>query len=257
MTIKTSPRALLFDMDGTLTDARQPITREVLEVLKETGPGVKRYLVTGSDYVKVEEQLGTENLLNLFERVYTCNGTRVWNCNLDMDDETMPLEPELIHKVSLTDYYSEADINHIVNVLLETAHKTHTKIKTGTFVEWRDSQINFSVVGRNCTTSQREDYVKWDKKSGEREKIITQLREQFKGWGLSFRLGGQISIDITREGWDKSYAFKNMIESPSQCVFFGDKICKDGNDLDIAMKCAHYHNVENPADLILHLQEYL
>ena len=42
-----------------------------LEVLKETGPGVKRYLVTGSDYVKVEEQLGTENLLNLFERVYT------------------------------------------------------------------------------------------------------------------------------------------------------------------------------------------
>ena len=87
MTIKTSPRALLFDMDGTLTDARQPITREVLEVLKETGPGVKRYLVTGSDYVKVEEQLGTENLLNLFERVYTCNGTRVWNCNIDMDDE--------------------------------------------------------------------------------------------------------------------------------------------------------------------------
>ena len=196
--------------------------------------------------MKVEEQLGTENLLSLFERVYTCNGTRVWNCNIDMDDETRPLEPELIHKVSLTDYYSEADINHIVNVLLKTAYETHTKIKTGTFVEWRDSQINFS-----------EDYVKWDKKSGEREKIITQLREQFKGWGLSFRLGGQISIDITREGWDKSYAFKNMKESPSQCVFFGDKICKDGNDLDIAMRCAHYHNVENPADLILNLQEYL
>ena len=257
MTMKTNPRALLFDMDGTLTDARQPITKDVLEVLKITDPGVKRYLVTGSDYVKVEEQLGTENLLSLFERVYTCNGTRVWNCNIDMDDETRPLEPELIHKVSLTDYYSEADINHIVNVLLKTAYETHTKIKTGTFVEWRDSQINFSVVGRNCTTGQREDYVKWDKKSGEREKIITQLREQFKGWGLSFRLGGQISIDITREGWDKSYAFKNMKESPNQCVFFGDKICKDGNDLDIAMRCAHYHNVENPADLILNLQEYL
>ena len=176
---------------------------------------------------------------------------------IDMDDETRPMEPDLIHKVSLTDYYSEGDINHIINILLETVHKTHTKIKTGTFVEWRDSQINFSVVGRNCTTSQREDYVKWDKKSGEREKIITQLREQFKGWGLSFRLGGQISIDITREGWDKTYAFQNMKESPDQCIFFGDKICKDGNDLDIAMRCAHYHNVENPADLILHLQEYL
>lgn len=255
--MKVTPAALLFDMDGTLTDARQPITKDVLEILKKTGPGVKRYLITGSDYGKVEEQIGTENLLNLFERIYTCNGTRVWNCNLDMDDETRPVEPELIHKVSLTDYYSEADINHIINVLLKTAYKTHTKIKTGTFVEWRDSQINFSVVGRNCTTSQRDDYVKWDKKSGEREKIITQLREQFKGWGLSFRLGGQISIDITRDGWDKTYAFQNMKESPDQCVFFGDKICKDGNDFDIAMRCGKYHNVEEPADLILQLQEYL
>ena len=255
--MKMTPAAMLFDMDGTLTDARQPITEDVLTALRSISPSIKRYLVTGSDFAKVEEQMGNDNLLGLFERIYACNGTRVWNCNIDMDDETRPLEPDLIHKVSLTDYYSEGDINHIVNILLETAHKTHTKIKTGTFVEWRDSQINFSVVGRNCTAEQRENYVKWDKKSGEREKIIDQLRQQFRGWGLSFRLGGQISIDITREGWDKSYAFKNMNESPDQCIFFGDKICKDGNDLDIAMKCAKYHNVENPADLILQLQEYL
>ena len=255
--MKVTPAALLFDMDGTLTDARQPISEEVIDTLKSISPAIRKYLVTGSDMAKIEEQIPTETLLNMFERVYSCNGTRVWNCNLDMDDETGVIEPELIHKVSLTDYYSEADVNHIINVLLETAYKTHTKIKTGTFVEWRDSQINFSVLGRNCTTTQREDYVKWDTKSGERQKIIDNLRKEFKGWGLSFRLGGQISIDITREGWDKSYAFKNMKESPDQCIFFGDKICKDGNDLDIAMKCAKYHNVENPADLIIKLQEYL
>jgi phosphomannomutase len=255
--MKILPSAFLFDMDGTLTDARQPVTEDVIETLRKISPGIKKYLVTGSDFSKVEEQMGSDNLLNLFEGLYTCNGTRVWNCNLDMDDETGVVEPELIHKVSLTDYYSESDINHIINVLLETAYKTHTKIKTGTFVEWRDSQINFSVVGRNCTSTQRENYVKWDKKSGERKKIINQLREQFQGWGLSFRLGGQISIDITREGWDKSYAFNNMKESPDQCIFFGDKICKDGNDFDIAMKCHKYHNVDGPADLMLQLQEYL
>ena len=207
--------------------------------------------------VKVEEQMGVENLITLFERVYSCNGTRVWNCKLDMDDETRAIEPELIHKVSLTDYYSEADINHIVNTLLKIAAETHTKIKTGNFIEWRDSQINFSVIGRNCTSDQRNDYVIWDNKSEERQKIVDTLRKEFKGWGLSFRLGGQISIDITRNGWDKSYSFTNMNESPDQCIFFGDKICKDGNDLDIAMKCAKYHMVDSPADLILQLQEYL
>ena len=255
--MKIKPSALLFDMDGTLTDARQLITEDVVDTLRKVKPSIKKYLVTGSDMSKIEEQVPNDLLLQLFERVYSCNGTRVWNCNLDMDDETGAVEPEMIHSTSLTDFYSEADINHIVNVLLRTAFETHTKIKTGTFIEWRDSQINFSVVGRNCTTEQRENYVRWDKKSRERQKIVDNLRKEFYGWGLSFRLGGQISIDITREGWDKSYAFKNMNELPEHCVFFGDKICKDGNDLDIAMKCGKYHKVENPADLILQLQEYL
>jgi phosphomannomutase len=255
--MKLTPQALLFDMDGTITDPRQSIDDDMLDTLKSIKPSIKKYLVTGSDISKIEEQIPNSVLLHLFERVYSCNGTRVWNCNLDMDDETQPVLPELIHKVSLTDYYSEADINHIINVLLRVAFETHTKIKTGTFVEWRDSQINFSVIGRNCTTDQRENYVRWDKKSGERKKIVDKLRNEFQGWGLSFRLGGQISIDITREGWDKSYAFKNMNQTPDQCVFFGDKICTDGNDFDIAMKCHKYHNVEGPADLILQLQEYL
>jgi phosphomannomutase len=255
--MKINPAALLFDMDGTLTDARQPMTPDVQNAIHSITPAIKKYLVTGSDMAKIEEQIPRGTLLSQFEKVYACNGTRVYNCNLDMDDETQPIEPELIHQVSLTDYYSEGDINHIINVLLKTAYETHTKIKTGTFVEWRNSQINFSVVGRNCTPEQRENYVKWDKKSGERRKIVDNLRKEFQGWGLSFRLGGQISIDITREGWDKSYAFKNMKESPDQCVFFGDKICKDGNDFDIAMKCGKYHNIEGPADFLLQIQEYL
>ena len=254
---KIIPQALLFDMDGTLTEARQLIPLEVMEEVEKIPNGIKKYLVTGSDISKIEEQIPTNFLLQNFEKVFACNGTKVYNCNLDMDDETGVIEPELIHNVTLKDYYSDADINHLVNILLKIACETHTKIKTGTFIEWRNSQINFSVLGRNCTTEQREDYVRWDKKSGERKKIIKQLREEFAGWGLSFRLGGQISIDITRDGWDKSYAFENMVESPDQCVFFGDKICKDGNDLDIAMKCAAYHQVDGPADLILELQRYL
>ena len=255
--MRMTPAALLFDMDGTLTEARGPISDEMIETLQSVRTGITKHLVTGSDMSKIEEQIPFPKLLNIFSRIYACNGTKVYNCSLDMDDETRPIEPELIHKTTLKDFYSQADINHIVDVLLKIAANTHTKVKTGTFVEWRDSQINFSIIGRNCTSDQREDYIKWDTKSGERKKIVDDLRKEFKGWGLSFRLGGQISIDITREGWDKSYAFENMIETPDQCVLFGDKICADGNDLDIAMKCASYHHVDGPADCILKLQEYL
>ena len=132
--MKLVPAALLFDMDGTLTDPRQLITEDVVKALKSIRPSIRKYLVTGSDMSKIDEQIPNDILLDLFERVYACNGTRVYNCNLDMDDETMAIEPELIHSTSLTDFYSEADINHIVNVLLKTALDTHTKIKTGTFI---------------------------------------------------------------------------------------------------------------------------
>ena len=244
-----NPKAFIFDMDGTLTESRRCITGETLSALKRLSPA-KLYLVTGSDMVKVVEQMGTDVLLEKFERVMACNGTRVWNCNLDLDDEMLAYEPELIHKVSLIDHYSQADINHIVSTLLRLAADNHTKYKTGTFVEWRDSQINFSLIGRNCSLEQRDDYAKWDAKSGERDKAIEQLRETFKGWGLSFRKGGQISIDITRKGWDKSYALQSIAESPKDCVFFGDRIEGNGNDSDIAVLCGAYHEVSGPEETV-------
>lgn len=251
-------KSLIFDMDGTLTESRQHISDEMIQALMKIPNSYKKYLVTGSDMAKVEEQIPIEVLLAVFDKVFACNGTRVFNTNLDLDDETRPVEPELIHKVNLSDFYSESDLNHIMNTLLKLAHETHTKIKTGTFVEWRESQINFSVVGRNCTLEQREDYVKWDNKSGERKKLVEQLEDKFQGWGLSFRLGGQISIDVTRQGWDKSYAFNNIVEKPKDCVFFGDKIVPGGNDYDIAVLCGKYHDVQGAADTILALNsEYI
>ena len=212
-------KAIIFDMDGTLSESRQPISDEMIDCLRKIPNSYKKYLVTGSDMAKIEEQIPEDVLLEVFDKVFACNGTRVFNTRLDLDDETRPIEPELIHSVTLKDFYSDSDLNHIVNTLLKLAHETHTKIKTGTFIEWRDSQINFSVVGRNCTTEQREDYIKWDKKSKERKKLVEQLEDKFQGWGLSFHLGGQISIDITRQGWDKSYAFSNIDEKPEDCVF--------------------------------------
>jgi len=248
--------ALIFDMDGTLTPATQKISPEMIMALNSIKPGYNKYLVTGSDLSKVLKQIPEEFLLNNFKKVFTCNGTRVYDTNLDLDDENKPYAPELIHRIELLDYYSQADLNHLISKLLFIAAESHTKYKTGTFIEWRGSQINFSVVGRDCSLDQREDYIKWDKKSSEREKIVEKLNEEFAGWGLGFSLGGQISIDITRKEWNKSYSFKFIEENPNDCIFFGDKIVAGGNDFEIAMRCGKYFDVENTEDTLILLNEY-
>ena len=238
----------LFDMDGTLTKSRCHISDSMLDTLVSLDKGGNNlYLVTGSDLSKVEEQI-PYHALKIFKRVFCSNGTKVYDYNPDPDNELGSQEPELVHRVSLLDHYSQQDINHIVSVLSRIVAETHTKYKTGTFIEWRGSQINFSIIGRNCTQDQREDYTKWDKKSGERTKVINKLREEFDGWGLSFRLGGQISIDITRRGWDKSYALQNIDASPKECVYFGDRIDYNGNDSDVAALCGSHHQVTGPEE---------
>jgi len=251
-----SPKALIFDMDGTLTPSRQKVPQNILDQLKNLIGKYKLYLVTGSDYNKVEEQFGWSNVVNLFERVYCSNGTKVYQTNLDPDDELGSLEPELIHNVELDDHYSQEDLNHVVSTLLRYAADHHTKYKTGTFVEWRGSQINFSLIGRNCSQGQRNDYVKWDKKGKDRDKAIKFFNEKFTGYGLAFRKGGQISIDISREEWSKSYAFENMDEKPEECVFFGDNIVPIGNDWEIAKLSSKFHAIDDPDHLLEVLKEY-
>jgi len=248
--------ALIFDMDGTLTLPRQGITKATIEALRDVKAGHKLHIVTGSNMDKVEQQIPVDVLLELFDNVGCCNGTSMFRTNLDPDREDAANEPLLIHSTRLLDHYSQADLNHINSTLLRIAAGSHTKYKTGTFVEWRGSQINFSIIGRNCSMEQREDYVEWDLKSGERERVVEELREAFQGWGLSFSLGGQISIDITRDGWDKSYALEFIDTPAADCVFFGDRIIPGGNDLEIAKACGKYYDVLGPAHLVGLLKKY-
>jgi phosphomannomutase len=97
--------------------------------------------------------------------------------------------------------------------------------------------LNFSVVGRNCTQEQREEYFEWDNKVGERRKIANEI---MSGWPeLEAVLGGQISIDIYPKGKDKSQIYEHLEEKenifcPDEYIFIGDRTEKGGNDYPLA-----------------------
>ena len=55
--MRMTPAALLFDMYGTLTEARGPISDEMVETLQSVRTGITKHLVTGSDMSKIEEQI--------------------------------------------------------------------------------------------------------------------------------------------------------------------------------------------------------
>ena len=50
-------KALIFDMDGTLTPSTKKISLEMMDTLSSIRPSYKKYLVTGSDLNKVVNQI--------------------------------------------------------------------------------------------------------------------------------------------------------------------------------------------------------
>ena len=217
-------RIFIFDVDGTLTPSRLPMTKEFQKFFKQWIKKNKFYLVTGSDLPKLQEQMCFYDIEA--EGIFTCCGNQFWK----PDPSIVNTSAELIYdnKFEMTNKLKSS-----LEVMLMSSQYPH---RYGNHIEDRGSMVNFSVVGRNCTQEQREKYYEWDKEKGERRKMSIFLKNKFKD--LDAVIGGQISIDIYPKGNDKSQVL-NVIEQerlipPNEYIFIGDGIENGGNDYPLA-----------------------
>ena len=70
-------KKFIFDVDGTLTPSRSKIDPEFKDWFTNFIINNKVWLVTGSDYTKTVEQLGSEICENVVT-CYNCQGNDVW-----------------------------------------------------------------------------------------------------------------------------------------------------------------------------------
>ena len=217
-------RIFIFDVDGTLTPSRLPMTTEFQNFFKKWIKKNKFYLVTGSDLPKLQEQMCFYDIEA--EGIFTCCGNQFWK----PDSSIVNTSAELIYN---NKFEMTTKLKNSLEVMLMSSQYKH---RYGNHIEDRGSMVNFSVVGRNCTQEQREEYYEWDKEKGERRKMSIFLKNKFKD--LDAVIGGQISIDIYPKGMDKSQVL-NVIEQerlvpPNEYIFIGDGIENGGNDYPLA-----------------------
>lgn len=200
----------LFDVDGTLTPARKEMNSEFDSFFQKWIETHKTFLVTGSDLEKTKEQVST-NILNKCEGVFCCMGNHFIKkyATIYLNNFDFPLEAE----------------HFLKNCLNESKYPVEDR--GDLHLEYRTGMVNFSVVGRNITTEQREKYYKWDCIHQERKKIAIEFNRLFMISGVEANIGGQISIDIQKIGFDKSQILNHIDTHGCKTVFFGDK-CKPG-----------------------------
>ena len=150
----------IFDVDGTLTPSRRPMTEDFAKFFDKWSSKNKFYLVSGSDLDKIKEQIPIA-YLDRAEGVFTCGGNKFYIGN--------KLEYEKTFKPPET----------LLTYLGELIRFSETPVQSTNHREDRGAMLNFSVVGRDCTLERRLDYFKYDTEKGERKRIAGAIKRQF------------------------------------------------------------------------------
>lgn len=208
VTISTS-KIFLFDVDGTLTPAREKMTDGFYSFFQKWARDKTVYLVSGSDYEKLQEQLPL-SLLESLSGIFCCMGSVLY------------VEGKLIHK---HDFDPPPEL---INYLHDCLASSSYDVRTGNHLERRIGMLNFSIVGRNSTLKQRKTYHNHDALVKERETIANYINDDANFKDIGATVGGEISIDIYPIGLDKSQVLRYI--KGREYIFFGDKIFPGGND---------------------------
>ncbi|XP_023487488.1 phosphomannomutase 1 isoform X1 [Equus asinus] len=254
----------LFDVDGTLTPARQKIDPEVAAFLQKLRSRVQIGVVGGSDYSKIAEQLGDgDEVIENFDYVFAENGTVQYK------------HGRLLSKQTIQNHLGEELLQDLINFCLRYMALLRLPKKRGTFIEFRNGMLNISPIGRSCTLEERIEFSELDKskrlnfrlrllpsdaslrKEKIREKFVEALETEFAGKGLRFSRGGMISFDVFPEGWDKRYCLDSLDQDSFDTIhFFGNETSPGGNDFEIyADPRTVGHSVVSPQDTVQRCRE--
>nr|XP_045008322.1 phosphomannomutase 1 isoform X2 [Jaculus jaculus] len=219
----------LFDVDGTLTPARQKIDPEDLDTYSFFLP----WLLHGPQVIEK------------FDYVFAENGTVQYK------------HGRLLSKQTIQNHLGEELLQDLINFCLSYMAVLRLPKKRGTFIEFRNGMLNISPIGRSCTLEERIEFSELDKKEKIREKFVEALKTEFAGKGLRFSRGGMISFDVFPEGWDKRYCLDSLDQDSFDIIhFFGNETSPGGNDFEIyADPRTVGHSVVSPQDTVQRCRE--
>jgi phosphomannomutase len=234
---KTS--VVLFDMDGTLTEPRSSLDKDLVPLLEDLSDIAEIGIVTGSDFEYLKQQVGflmERSKVRYKLHLLPCNGTKYYSPpRTASDNHTLRSQENML------EHLGQEKFKSLMGAILEVQeHISKLRIPlTGHFVDYRGSMINWCPIGRNANKLQRQEFVFMDNERTPtlREKYLTRLKLKIEyiSRDIICKMGGDTSFDIYPKGWDKTYALKHF-RNYKAVFFVGDRCKPTGNDYEIYQK---------------------
>ncbi len=236
------PKLIMFDLDGTLAESKQPITDAMAELLVELLAKTRVAVISGGALPQflsqVVEQLPSEaNLSNLY--LLPTSGASLY--------EYSNGEWKKIYEERLT----EKEAQHIEEVMRDAGTVLSlidfSQPAYGERIEYRGAQVTLSALGQQAPIDEK---MAWDPDRTKRVALHAHISKSLPTF--SVKIGGKTSIDVTKQNIDKAYGIHKLCErigvSESDTLYIGDELRSGGNDEAAYKTDAETRSVINPED---------
>lgn len=247
-----------FDMDGTLTESKQSLQKNMSDLLCSLAKKKKVAIITGGSYGQFQKQflpyfsVDKENENTVYGNLILLptSGSQRYEFNLETREWQM------------TDMESfPSDVKEKVLIALqEIIDSGHygiaPAIEGDHIIEDRGTQITMSALGQNAPLSLKS---LWDPKQLKRLEMKAELEKKLPE--IDIIIGGTTSLDILPKGFSKAKGLIRLLDklgmTKEDMIFFGDAIFPGGNDYSVYEAGIESIKVSGPDETFAIISEWV
>lgn len=235
-------KLIIFDLDGTLAESKQPLTHEMALSLAKLLVHTRVAIISGgalSQFLKqvVERLPRNANLAHLY--LLPTSGAALYEFHND--------ELQKTYEEHLSGKEAQMIDTAMRAAAAETGTVDFSKPAYGERIEYRGSQVTLSALGQQAPLSLKKA---WDPDHTKRLKLQENIAARLPD--LSVKYGGLTSIDVTRRGIDKAYGIRKLCEQlgipESKALYVGDELGAGGNDEAVYKTDVLTQKVKDPVE---------
>lgn len=245
------PKLVIFDLDGTLTESKEPLTRDMATLLARLLAATKVAVVSGGALPQFLKQV-VDRLPNgvNFAQLYLLPTSGAALYERQNDDWNKIYEERL----------SETEARTIETAMRSVAEETglinFSEPAWGERIEYRGGQVTMSALGQHAPLEEKKA---WDPTHAKRRALQAALAARLPEFSVG--MGGATTIDVTRRGVDKAYGIRQLCErlgiSQSDALYVGDELVAGGNDEAVFKTKVETKSVKGPGDTICFIEVLL
>src|SRR5579872_5885166 len=219
-------KAVVFDLDDTLAPSKSPLDPSMATALVSLLQRLPVCIISGGRFEQFQAQVldqltAPEPILSQLQLMPT-SGTRYYSRQQGAWSQVY------------SEDLSAEEKARIMQVLEETSRTLGywDEHPRGELIEDRGSQVTYSALGQAAPLDAK---AAWDPDGTKKRLLVARATPLLPGFEV--RGGGSTSVDVTRQGIDKSYAIRKLMTqlhaAPQELLFVGDRLDEAGNDYPV------------------------